>query len=115
MKLTRPAITSVRAGALPRNGTCVILAPESVSTSAAARCAEPPFPAEAYDTSPGFAFAACTTSWTELNGASARVTMTSGRNETRLIGAKSLIGSYGFLSASRIAFTLCESVVMRIV
>ena len=93
MKLTRPAITSVRAGALPRNGTCVILAPESVSTSAAARCAEPPFPAEAYDTSPGFAFAACTTSWTELNGASARVTMTSGRNETRLIGAKSLIGS----------------------
>src|SRR6266850_2198657 len=46
MKLTRPAITSVRAGALPRNGTCVILVPESVSTSAAARCAEPPFLAE---------------------------------------------------------------------
>ena len=79
MKLTRPAITSVRAGALPRNGTCVILVPESASTSAPARCAEPPLPAEAYETSLGFAFAAFTTSRGVLNGESAFATITSGR------------------------------------
>jgi hypothetical protein len=93
MKLTLPAITSVRAGALPRNGTWVIFVPDSVSSSAPARWADPPLPADAYDTSSGFAFAAFTTSGTELNGESGLVTMTSGRNATRLTGAKSAIGS----------------------
>ena len=47
MKLIRPAITSVSAGALPLKGTCSIFVPVSASTSAPARCAEPPLPEEA--------------------------------------------------------------------
>ena len=69
-------------------------------------------PADAYETLSGFDFAALITSSAVLNGESKAVTITSGRNATRLTGVKSAIGSYGFWSASRIALTLCDSVVM---
>jgi hypothetical protein len=45
MKSTRPDITSVSAGALPLKGMWFMCVPVFCSSSAAARCAEPPTPA----------------------------------------------------------------------
>src|SRR6185503_14159348 len=110
----RPAMRSVRPGALPLYGTCRSLIPAIAANSSPPRCVALPVPAEGYVSSPGLAFAAAMSSVIDLIGDAGGTATISGLEPTMVTGAKLLIESYGSFGYS-VALIACVLLVVIIV
>ena len=93
MSCMRPLIKSTMPCIEPLYGTCWMSMPADALNNSPPRCDDVPLPAEGNSSWPGRRFASAMTSLTVFAGSAGCTTMSSGAEEIRITGARSLSGS----------------------